>query len=114
MKQESGQFRFTSILISGDSRHRLYRSMAEMPPESREALLAATKGERSATILIADEAGERFLQEVVRTRLHETEEERTPPPAPARFWQTTGWRWTVELAICSGAAFLLWFLATLR
>lgn len=112
MTQQNGQFRFTSILVQDGARKRVYRSLEEMPSPERVALMEATRGDRSATILIADEAGERFLKEVVRSRL------RPPDPEPSiarrRFWHTTGWRWTVEVAICSGAAFLLWFLATLR
>jgi hypothetical protein len=112
MNRDSGQFRFTSILVVEGMKRKMYRSVEDMPPQSRHALMEATRGDQSATILIADEAGEKFLQEVVRSRLHE---EQPAQPAEAQsFWHGTGWRWTVELAICSGAAFLLWFLATLR
>lgn len=112
MSNDSGQFRFTSIIVAEGVRRRLYRSVDEMPADVRKAMLEATNGERSATILIADEAGEKFLQEVVQAQ--ERAQAPVIEPAPPGFWRTTGWRWTVELGICSGAAFLLWFLATLR
>lgn len=112
MTQQNGQYRFTSILVQDGGRKRVYRSLEDMPAPDRASLLEATRGDRSATILIADEAGERFLKDLVRSRLRQPDPE--PPASGRRFWHTTGWRWTVEVAICSGAASLLWFLATIR
>ena len=49
-----GVMRTSSVLIAAGATDRVYRSVADVPPELRERLRESTSGEHACTILIAD------------------------------------------------------------
>jgi hypothetical protein len=109
-----GQIRSTTILVATDGQEHVYRSFEEMPASLRRRLLRSTQSENAATILIADPAGEKYLEAVVRPEMTARHEPPPAPPQPNAFWRPGGWRFAVEAAVCGGAALVLWLLATLR
>lgn len=112
MPESAGQYRFTTIVVSAGDRNHRFRSWAEVPAPVRDQVQRATGSADSATILIADEAGERFLEQVLLNRLREGRV--VPQESPAQSGRNLSWRLWAELAVCASAGLLIWFLAMLR
>lgn len=54
-------FRSTLVLTGRDGKVDNYASLEEVPPELRREIDAALQGDMAASILLADEAGQRYL-----------------------------------------------------
>jgi hypothetical protein len=60
-QRSNSVFRSTLVLTGRDGQVRNYASLEEVPPELRREIDAALHGELAASILLADEAGQRYL-----------------------------------------------------
>jgi hypothetical protein len=61
-----GTYQTSTVLISGRSGERIFRSVEEVPAALRTRLLKSTNGANSATILIADRRGRQEIARAMR------------------------------------------------
>jgi len=74
----SQTYSFSVILTSTSAGHETYASLDEMPPILRATCLRTLESNNAATLLIADSAGQRALQEMMDYTVP------VPPRLPAR------------------------------
>ncbi len=110
----------STILIAVGDQTQVYHSIEDIPGELRERLLASTRGDSAATILIADRGGrEEILRTIRRSRMNHYERlaaamAASPPP---RQWQRPRHRWlpgAARLLLALSAGALLWLAVSLR
>ena len=109
-----GLIRTLSVHVASEEGDQVYRSLNEIPPETRQKLRQAINSPEAETIVIADEQGrERIFQAITRLppqlqkKLMAALRSSPPPPQPSP--AARGLR--VGLAAAAGAAvalFLLW------
>jgi hypothetical protein len=96
---DSGIITTTSVLVVASGRARLYSSPKLVPPTERAQLKKAMESDLTATLVIADPAG----QEWYRTRAKQQAE---PEPQPKKATGLKGWAY-----IMAGVALAGWTLA---
>ena len=121
-------FRCSTIFVSEGEETLIYRSLSEMPAPLRKRITARTRGGASATIFIANRGGREELAKRLRgmpSRVQTRLEEAVPPEPVKR--PTEPPRFSVlpvegalpqtarqAMMIASGAALLIWLLASWR
>jgi len=63
---EAGVYQTSAVIVSAGAGHRVYQSVAEVPPRLRTRLERSTNGENSAIILIADRRGRTEIAKALR------------------------------------------------
>jgi hypothetical protein len=129
--------RSSTIFVAEGDRTEVFRSMDDVPADTRERLLKSTSGAGAATIFIANKGGRRELARRlkglpsrIRTRMEPPNEPKAEapkaaapvtPPAPAmeppKFATGDGqWRPVARqiLLVAASAGLLVWLLAGLK
>ena len=101
-----GVYRISAILTSaGDGAMESFSTLDEMPAVMRARCVRALDSSDTATVLIADAGGRRFL---------ERQAVRPPQAQPAPGAHRFPWRLAAEIIFVGAAGLALWALATLR
>ena len=99
---DSGIVTTTSVLVAAGGRAKLYSSPKMVPPAERSQLKQAMESELTATLVIADSAGQEWYQRKVKQQQAEQ------PPPPKKRIRLKGWTYIV-----AGVALAGWALAGL-
>jgi len=100
--------RTTAVLLARDGEVRFFKDPTEVPAELRREMEAAFNGRLTATIVLADEAGQRYLQARRTAALAK------PQPRIQRLSRTKVRQIVIETASATLLAIAIWMLAALR
>ncbi|MEZ5400048.1 MAG: hypothetical protein R2729_10310 [Bryobacteraceae bacterium] len=107
--------RISTVVVSAGQETKVYHSIGEVPTNLRERVIAATNGDDSMTLLIADEAGRRELMRSagghpaqVSSKLIDSMTAGMGASREAARWRQRQW---AEVALVAGIGVCLWLLA---
>jgi hypothetical protein len=102
VKLDSGILTTTSVLVATGGKAKLYSSPQQVPPDERAQLKQAMESDLTATLVIADPAGQEWYQRKVK---QQQAEQAAPPKKRLRL---KGWTYVI-----AGVALTGWALAGL-
>lgn len=106
--------RFSVILTGTRDGVEVFDTLDEMPAVLRATCVKALEGDKTATMVIADRAGQEAVKrsiQAMRPRSSKRPQSRASSSPPSSRWP---WRLAAELLVCAAVGLAVWLAATMR
>lgn len=115
-RKRTGMERFSVILTGTRDGVELFDTLDEMPAVLRATCVKALEGEQTATMVIADRAGQEAVKRSLKAIRSRGPKRSHPHPSSASPLPATHWPWRLaaELLICAAVGLAVWLAATMR